>query len=689
MTDPRSRRSPSSARSASLVVASLGIVFGDLGTSPLYALQECFTGERGVAPTPADVLGVVSLIVWSLVSVVTVKYVALLMRVDNRGEGGIMALLSLVPERLQGRGPGRVGFAAVAAVAGAALLFGDGIITPAVSVLSAVEGLGVATRRFEPAILPLTLAILVGLFAVQRWGTGKLATYFGPVMLLWLLGAAGLGVRQLWANPASLAALSPLPGVGFFARHGLGGARVLGGVVLAVTGCEALYADMGHFGRGPIRRAWLLVCLPALVLCYLGQASLLLAHPEHAARPFYSMCPPGPWLYAFVGLATAATVIASQALISGVFSLTHQAIQLGYFPRLDVLHTSRETEGQIYVPQMNAFLAAACVALVLAFRTSAALASAFGLAVSGTMLLTSVVYYVVLRDGRGRPGWQAGALLVAFLLVDVPFVVANGLKFFEGGYVPFVVAAGFTTVMLVWRVGRGLLADHYAERSQSIETFLAALPSAVGRRVPGVCVVMASLSRGVPAPLATVVRRLGALHERVILLTVSTVRAPYVPDDERLELKAVGSGLYRVLLRRGYMDSTDVPREVGRALAALEIEGAPGDVVYLLGRDRVVPSSAGRLGVVLESVFAFLARNAASATDYFAIPPRQVLEVGSQVDLLRTPPGPGGATDPSRARRAAPAALRARTGRFARPARRRAPAGLALGAATGRRSGLG
>ncbi len=634
MNDPAaSSARPTPARTAALVVASLGIVFGDLGTSPLYALQECFAGEPGIAPTPANVVGIVSLIVWSFVLVVTVKYVLLLMRADNRGEGGIMALLSLVPERLQSPGPGRVGYVAVAAVAGAALLFGDGIITPAVSVLSAVEGLGVATSRLEPLVLPLSLAILLGLFAVQRRGTGQLALYFGPVMLLWLVGAAALGLRQLWHNPASLAALSPVPGAAFFAAHGLPGVRVLGGVVLAVTGCEALYADMGHFGRRPIRLAWSLVCMPALVLCYLGQASLLLAHPEHAGRPFYAMCPPGFWLYAFVALATAASIIASQALISGVFSLTHQAIQLGYFPRLNVLHTSREAEGQIYVPSMNAFLAAACVALVLTFRTSPALAAAFGLAVSGTMLLTSIVFYVMVREGWGWSRWKAGAVLAAFLAVDVPFVVANALKFFDGGYVPFVVAAGFAFVMLVWRLGRGLLAEHFAQTSPSLESFLASLPSLAGRRVDGVCVVMASLSRGVPAVLDALVTRLHALHEHVILLTVVSERAPYVPGDERQEVSELGSGLYRVVLRRGYMETLNVPREVARALETLALEAAPKDVLYVLGRERIVPSSAGRMGVVLETAFAFLSRNATSATDYFAIPPRQVLEVGSQIDL--------------------------------------------------------
>lgn len=618
-----------------LALAALGIVFGDLGTSPLYTLQECFAGPHGANPNArGDLLGVVSLVVWSLMVVVTLKYLVFLMRIDNRGEGGILALLALVPRTGEKKGPPKKALLAVVlGVVGAALLFGDGVITPAVSVLSAIEGLGVATKAFEPYVVPLTVVILLALFAVQSRGTERLGRYFGPIMLAWFAVTFALGARALAADPSVLVALSPVPAVRFFATHGLGGIRVLGGVVLAVTGGEALYADMGHFGRPPIQRAWVFVCLPALIVSYLGQAAFVLSHPEAAARPFFSMCPKGPWLYAIVVLAAAATVIASQALISGVFSLTSQAIQLGLFPRLTVKHTSASAEGQIYVPAMNTFLAISCVAIVVAFRESSKLAAAFGLAVSGTMAITSILYFLVVREtGRVRP-WLAWLLLVGFLAFDVPFVVANSLKIVDGGWLPLALGSVFTLVMLSWRRGRGFLADYFADHHVPLEDILADLESGKLRRAPGVGVFFAARASGAPLPLVRVARSFGVVYETNVLVTVSLEPVSHVTDDERAEVETVAPGVIRVVLRFGFMESPRVVPHLSKALDDVGVVSPAHERVYLLGRETITPSDAGRMGRLEEELFAFLSRNAKSPTDWFELPAKQVVEVGAQVDL--------------------------------------------------------
>ncbi len=620
-----------SAKASSLgsVVAALGIVFGDLGTSPLYALQECFAGTSGANPAYRDdVLGTVSLIVYSLLVVVTLKYLVFFMRIDNRGEGGILALLALLAK--DGRG---ALLGVVLAVVGASLLFGDGVITPAVSVLSAVEGLGVATKSFEPYVVPLTIVILIGLFAVQSRGTEALGKYFGPIMLLWFVVAFALGLKHLVADPSVLVALSPVYAAKYFAHHGLGGIRVLGGVVLAVTGGEALYADMGHFGRKPIQRAWLFVCLPALVVSYLGQASFVIAHPESAGHPFFSMCPGGPMLYAVVALAACATVIASQALISGVFSLTRQAIQLGLFPRLTVTHTSANAEGQIYVPGMNVFLAVACVAIVLAFKESAKLAAAFGLAVSGTMAITSVLFFLVVRETKRMRPLFAWLLLIGFLAFDLPFVAANTLKIVDGGWFPLVLGAFFTGIMLVWRRGRRFLAAYFADQDVPIADILRDLESGELRRVAGVGVFFSARSLGAPLPLVRVARRFHAAYTTNLLVTVSPESVAHVTADERATVEDLGGGFFRVILRFGFMESPRVVPALNRALEEAGVVSPPGERVYLLGRETITPSDAGRMKHFEEEIFAFLSRNAKSPTDWFELPAKQVIEVGAQVDL--------------------------------------------------------
>ncbi|HVY31912.1 MAG TPA: KUP/HAK/KT family potassium transporter [Polyangiaceae bacterium] len=651
-TGPKSSPPPSRTRSsiypqpavehggrAALAVAALGIVFGDLGTSPLYTLQECLSGPHGIAPTDAHVLGVLSLIFWSLTLVVTVKYLAFMMRADNDGEGGIMALLALTPKQRQNPAPGRIGFVALLVIIGAALLFGDGIITPAVSVLSAIEGLGVATAKLESAVVPLTVAILLGLFAVQYRGTAKLGRLFGPVMLLWFLTIAVLGVYHIAHTPAVLQALSPRHIVDYFRAHGLAGMSILGGVILCVTGGEALYADMGHFGRSPIRTSWLYICLPSLVLSYFGQGAVLLAEPAAAARaalaarPFYATCPQGVWLYPFVAIAALATIIASQALISGVFSLTYQAVQLGFFPRVTVRHTSSDAKGQIYLPLMNWGLAGACIALVLLFRESGKLAAAFGLAVSGTMAITSVVYFYVARHTWRWPLWKAAGVVALFLSFDVPFLLANTLKFFDGGYLPFSVGVLFVILMVNWRIGRGLLGLYLKQRAEPLDTFLSSLAERVLARPPGAAVFMASAD-GVPAALRRVVSRFHALPEIVILLTVVLESAPRVAAASRLQRPVcLEHGFYRVILHYGFMEEPDVHGDLALVLDHLELKVGSDELLYVLGRETFVASNKGKMGVLSESLFAFLSRNAKSPTDYFRLPPEQVIEVGAQIDL--------------------------------------------------------
>ena len=515
---PRHRHAPLAPTGKALLALSLGalgVVYGDIGTSPLYALKECFNGPHGVPPTPENVLGVLSLVFWAMTFVVTVKYLSFVMQADNRGEGGILALLALVGRRKLSR-PGRR-FLLLLGIFGAALLYGDGVITPAISVLSAVEGLQVAAPALHHLVVPITVVILFLLFLIQKRGTATVGAVFGPVMLLWFAAIAAAGLHGIARDPGVFRALSPVAAVEFFVRHRGHGYLVLGAVVLVLTGGEALYADMGHFGRRPIRLAWFGVAMPALLLNYFGQGAVLLRDPSVAANPFY-MLVPGWALYPMIGVATAATIVASQALISGAFSLTNQAVQLGYSPRVTIRHTSRTEYGQIYVPEVNWAVGIACIALVLGFKTSGALAAAYGIAVTGTMTITTLLFHRVMRDRWRWPLWTAAPLTAAFLGADLSFFGANLVKFEDGGWFPIALAAGVFTLMSTWRAGRDVLARQLRESGLPLDLFLPDLEKHPPHRIPGTAVFMTSNPEGVPPVMLHHLKHNKVLHERVLLV---------------------------------------------------------------------------------------------------------------------------------------------------------------------------
>jgi KUP system potassium uptake protein len=620
---------------ASLTLGALGVVFGDIGTSPLYTLHECLKDAKPGAPVPVeDVLGVLSLMFWALTMVVTVKYLVFVMRADNHGEGGIFALLAVVPERLRmTKGGGKISTVAIIVVIGAALLYGDGAITPAISVLSALEGLKQLDAGFEQAIVPGTCLILLGLFAIQRRGTGSVGAWFGPIMAVWFLTIGGLGVWHVAQRPEVFAALLPHHAVRYFSSHGIPGFLVLGSVVLCVTGGEALYADMGHFGVRPIRSAWIFIVLPALVLCYFGQGALVLSDPKALENPFFSLVPAGPATAALVILSSAATIVASQALISGAYSLTRQAQQLGYFPRVTVNHTAAHTEGQIYIPEVNWLLAFACLLLVIGFQKSERLASAYGIAVTGTMMLTSFVFFTVMRHAWKWSAVASGAVLVLFLSFDIPFFLSNTVKLFDGGWVPVLIGIGFITAMLIWSKGRTLLVEQYASRFGALEQSLKRIEETAAVRVPGTAVFMSSMADHPPPVLIHLVERTRALHERIYLLTVLTETVPNVPAEHRVEITPLEGRFTRAVVRYGYMETPNIPAVVRSFCAKAEPPFEEKDVTYFLGRDTVLGSDAGRMGRFAEGIFGFLQRNAVAADRAFGIPPAQAIEIGIQVDL--------------------------------------------------------
>ena len=618
---------------AALTLGALGVVFGDIGTSPLYTLRECLRGTGSGAPAPEDIYGLLSLIFWSLTMVVTVKYLTFIMRADNHGEGGIFALLAVVPEKLRMKNTKKISVVALIVVVGAALLYGDGAITPAISVLSAIEGLEVLSPKFEPAVIPITCVILLVLFAVQKRGTGAVGKLFGPIMLVWFFTIGALGAYQIAQEPQVLAALSPHHAVRFFAAHGMPGFLVLGSVVLAVTGGEALYADMGHFGARPIRMAWLLLAMPALVLCYFGQGALILREPATAGNPFFSMVPAGAATLALVVLSSVATVIASQALISGAFSLTRQAMQLGYFPRVTIKHTAAHTEGQIYIPQINWILAVGCLLLVIGFQKSDRLASAYGIAVTGTMALTSLVYYVVMRHTWKWSKPVCVALLVLFLSFDLPFFAANTVKILDGGWVPVLIGVGFIAAMLIWSKGRTLIVEEYLRRSATLEQALEGLLDRVVARLPGTGIFMSSTTTHAPPVLVHMIERERALHEKVVLLTVLTEMEPEVAEDKRLEVRSLGHDIYQVIASYGFMQEPNVPKVLAEAASLLKLTIDPDQTTYYLGRESVQGGKKGAMGSFAESLFSYLQRNAVTADKHFHIPPRQVIEIGIQLDL--------------------------------------------------------
>ena len=621
---------PSGRYLATLSLAALGIVYGDIGTSPLYAVRESFLPAHGIAPTTENILGVLSLIVWSLVLVISVKYLGFVLRADNRGEGGILALASLAtPMGARQRG-GRPTLIALG-LFGTALLYGDGAITPAISVLSAVEGLEVATPLFAPYIIPITIGILVILFAVQRSGTAGIGQVFGPVTLLWFATIAALGVLQIVEQPDVLTAVAPSHALRFLARNGWRAFVVLGSVFLVVTGGEALYADMGHFGRRPIRLAWFLVVLPALLLNYLGQGALLMQHPEAIANPFYRMAP--VWaLYPVVVIATAATVIASQALISGAFSLTMHAVQLGYIPRVTIAHTSERQRGQIYIPGVNWLLMFACIGLVLGFGSSSRLAAAYGVAVTTTMVITTALFFVVARK-RWRWGWPAAAgLTAAFLVVDLAFWGANLIKIPHGGWFPLVVGALMYGLMATWRRGRHVLTERVGSALMPMQTFLESIARSAPHRVRGTAVFMYGNPAATPPALLHNLKHNQVLHERVVFLTVESADAPQVAPDERAALVDLGGGFYRVSLRFGFREEPDVPEGL-KSLAPLGLTFKNLETTYFLGRETIVPSKASAMSKMGGQLFAVLARNERTASSFFCLPPNRVVELGAQIQL--------------------------------------------------------
>ena len=618
-----------------LTLTALGVVYGDIGTSPLYAIRECFFGSHAVPPTFENVLGVLSLIVYALVLVISIKYVVIVMRADNQGEGGILALTSLVPGR-GGAGGGASRLAAgrpvliALGIFGTALLYGDGMITPAISVLGAIEGLEVATPLFQPYVVPLTVVILVALFAIQKFGTHRVGGLFGPIVIVWFLTIATLGVVWIVRAPAVLGALDPRHAVYFFAENGFTGFAVLGAVFLVVTGGEALYADMGHFGRNPIRLAWFALVLPSLLLNYFGQGALLLLDPG-AEAPFFQLAP--AWaLLPLVGIATAAAIIASQALISGAFSISRQAIQLGLMPRLEVEHTSAREIGQIYVPQVNWALMLATVLIVVGFGSSGAVASAYGIAVTLTMVITVMLLYVVMTE---RWHWRKPAALAVaalFLAIDLAFFSANALKILDGGWVALAVALLLFTLMTTWKTGRRLLAERLTARAIPLDDFTAMVSAAQPVRVPGSAVFMTAQPTGTPPALAHNVRYNKVLHEHVIVLTVSTAQMPHVPPEQRVSIEALEHNLYNVRVQYGFMEDPDVPEALARAREqglALDTE----DLTYFLGRETIIVTRRRGMAIWREKLFVLMARNAVRATAFFRLPPERVVELGVQVEM--------------------------------------------------------
>lgn len=624
------KEDPASTRRL-LALAALGVVYGDIGTSPLYALRECFAPANGVAPTHANVLGVLSLIFWSLLVIISVKYLVFICRADNKGEGGILSLLALAfPERAR-RGRLALGFTALG-VFGAALLYGDGIITPSITVLGAMEGLKIATPQMHNFVVPLSALVLVGLFSVQRFGTGGVGRVFGPVMLVWFVTISVLGVAEVFAEPQVLRAVNPFFATEFMRREGWTAFKVLGAVFLVLTGGEALYADMGHFGRKPIQRAWFGLVLPALFLNYLGQGALLLTTPGSITNPFFALAP--KWgLFPLVGLATAAAIIASQALISGVYSLTMQAVQLGYFPRVGILHTSPTERGQIYVPTANWLLMVACLGLVIGFQDSSSLAAAYGIAVTLTMLITTVLFYFAARRLWGWSTGHALALCGLFGLVEIAFLVANLLKVVHGGWFPLVVGGGLYGCMRTWKWGRRRLRDRLQASMLPFDMFLADIEERKPHRVGGTAVFMAGSPTGTPIALLHNLKHNRVLHERVVLLTILTEEDARVPVSERLEIVKHGQGFYRVTARYGFMDEADMG-EILRLCGERGLQLKLSETTFFLSRETVIC----RQGVawwrgLREKLFAFLARNAQSATAFFGLPANRVVELGMQVEL--------------------------------------------------------
>jgi KUP system potassium uptake protein len=617
-------------RLALLALAALGVVYGDIGTSPLYAMKEVFAGNHPIPVNEANIFGSLSLFFWALIVVVSVKYVTFIMRADNRGEGGIMALIALALHEAQGN-PARMKVIMIVGILGAAMFYGDGMVTPAISVLSAVEGLEIVTPTFKPFVIPITLIVLFILFFVQRHGTALVGAAFGPVMLVWFSVLALLGLHNVIDHPAILMALNPAYGIEFLFANKAMALVAMGNVVLAVTGAEALYADMGHFGRKPIQRAWFAFVLPALVLNYFGQGALILSDPSAAQNPFYLSAP--EWALApLVGLATLATVIASQAVISGAFSVTRQAMQLGFMPRMEVQHTSEKEAGQIYLPGVNWGLMLAVMILVLGFKSSNNLAAAYGIAVTGDMVITSLLATVVAAK-VWKWGWLRAALLFAcFLVVELIFLAANVLKIPDGGWFPLVAGVFVFVLMTTWKRGRQLLADRLKGERLELAMFLESLASSMPTRVAGTSVFLNADPNGVPHALLHNLMHNKVLHERVVLVSVQFFDVPYVPDIDRVEVRQLKENFWSVIVQYGFMDDPHIPDAL-QLCADSGLEFSSLETSYFIGRETLIPSLNSELAFWREKIFIAMFRNAGSATAFFKIPSNRVVELGTQVVL--------------------------------------------------------
>ena len=621
---------PSNKLTAASLLGVLGIVYGDIGTSPLYAMRAALLhfAEGGIEEW--EILGILSLIFWALMLTVTLKYVLIILRADNRGEGGIMSLMALAQRSAQTQ-RGRL-IIAMIGITGAALFFGDGMITPAISVLSAVEGLKVINPVFEDVVVPVTLVVLVGLFLVQYRGTGSIGALFGPVCALWFVVLGLLGLIEALHNPAVFAALNPVYAVQFAAHYHLAAFIAMGAVVLAVTGAEALYADMGHFGRRPIQVAWIVLVLPALALNYLGQGALLLRDPSAIENPFYLLAP--EWFRPFlVILATAATIIASQAMISGAYSIARQCVQLGFAPRLDVRHTSATEEGQIYMPQVNFILLIGVLILVLEFRSSDSLAAAYGLAVTGTFLCTTLLALVVFRRQFGWNPILVAVIFVPLLLLDLSYFVASALKIPEGGYVPVIIGIAAFLLMFTWYRGRELLFARFRQDSLPLKSFLARLPQSRTTRVPGMAIFMTGQADFLPGALLHNLKHNKVLHERVLFVTVLNDDIPTVGAERRAEVTDLGNDIHRIILRYGFQESPNIPRELERLAKAGLISFEPMQTSYFLGRETIVAAAVPKMARWQQWLYTLLSRNSVPATEFFKIPSDRVVELGVRVAI--------------------------------------------------------
>ena len=613
-----------------LVVGAIGVVYGDIGTSPLYTLRTAFTGSFGLPLTPDNVLGVLSVIFWALLVVVTLKYITLIMRADNRGEGGILALTALVSRGIESRNRLRWWLVGLG-IFGAAMFYGDGMITPAITVLGAVEGLGVIAPAMHPFIVPVSIVVLVALFAIQRKGTASIGAVFGPVMAIWFVVLGVLGAMGIAREPAVLAALEPIYAFRFVARNPEIAFVAFGAVVLAVTGTEALYADMGHFGKSPIRRAWLFFVFPALLLNYFGQGALVLTDPAAIQNPFYLLAP-GWGRVPLLVLATAAAIIASQAVISGAFSLTRAAIQMGYCPRLAILHTSERAIGQIYVPFINWMLLTAIVALVVGFRNSDNLAGAYGIAVTMAMLIDSILIFVVMRRLWNWPVWISILITVPLLLIDLTFLASNSLKIPEGGWFPLLIGIVVFTLLTTWKRGRSLLMRRLAEDAMPLDLFIQSIEASPPTRVPGTAIFLTSTRNRVPHALLHNLKHNKVLHERVVFLTIVTEDIPYVPDEERYEISPLGCNFFSMAAHYGFKDDPDVPElleDCGRKGFTFDMM----ETSFFVSRETLIATVTPGMALWREKLFVSMSKNATKASEFFQVPTNRVVELGTQVEL--------------------------------------------------------